>query len=300
MKIKIIIVLFVMMLTGFLLYFIISKINKERTKEEKQNIITESFENYDIRKFILNELDTYTMTKKDKNIIYESLSKRVDELKNMPQDKIQSLIKEIVHDSKSLQSLLNENNENITEDYEDELDDDEISLNQGIEPFENEDIQKIKDIVDNIDKIIASLNVSTDNITNIKKELRDYVTNKRASSINTTATNASKKVNVIPPNNANANKNQLSQPAKQPLRSTEMRRNTFSTSNKKRVKPMTQNKSNESTKQDERILQTNTNNTTNSGVSISNQNNDDTEFEEFSNPSIEGFKNYGGEWFSYI
>lgn len=301
LKIKIVIVLFVMIFTGYLLYFIINKINKERSNEEKEKIITENFENYDIRKFILNELDTYSMNKKDKNIIYESLSKRIDELKDMPQDKIQSLIKDIVNDSKSLQETLNkdENNDIITEDY-----DDESTFDDDIEKYENvndnEDLQKLKTITDDIDKVVAALNVSTDNIVNIKKELRDYITNKRSSGNNTNT-------NVVNTSNKQSSKQfNSTKPTKptKPLRSTEIIRKTSTAPKKKstisqskNTVQTTSNSVNENENKQESKLEPPNSNFVRP---INNEDNNNDNYEEFENQSIEGFKNYGGEWFSYI
>lgn len=100
-KIKVVLILFVILAVGYAVYFIVNDFAKTKKKEKFDKRITETFEDYDVRKHILSQLDTYDIDKKTKNDIYESLNKNIEKFKEMPDDQITSHIKSAVRNAKS-------------------------------------------------------------------------------------------------------------------------------------------------------------------------------------------------------
>lgn len=124
MKIKIVIVLFIVVAVGYAVYFIINDFSKTKKKEKFDRRITETFEDYDVRKHILKELDTYDIDKKSKNDIYETLNKQIEKFKEMPDDQINSFIRSTVTGNKTKVSSrkVEDEEEKIDEKFENSLD----------------------------------------------------------------------------------------------------------------------------------------------------------------------------------
>lgn len=99
-KFKIILVIFILVFIAYGVYFVIKDYNKEKSKYSSDKHLVEKYEDYDIRKQILNELDAYGIDNKTKTSIYDKLVADIDNLKNMSKDKLDDHIKDVVNAAK--------------------------------------------------------------------------------------------------------------------------------------------------------------------------------------------------------
>lgn len=100
-KIKVIIVLFIAIAVGYAIYFIVNDVNNQKTSRKQDKRITETYEDYDIRKQILSQLDNYDISKKTKNKIYEDMSNNIERFKEMPEDDVNDFISKVISSTKS-------------------------------------------------------------------------------------------------------------------------------------------------------------------------------------------------------
>lgn len=181
MKIKIIMILFIIIVIGFSIFIVLSVFNKEKKKEVQDKKIEETFENYDMRKFILNELDKYDISKTKKSAIYDSLSNKIEELRDMSQQDLSNFVKDIVNDSDafsepsthpiSSDTIIEQSmNSQINDTFTDDDSDDDIT-----EKYENNDniIQKIDDCVLSLEDIVNNIKNTQTNMKDIKKYISE-------------------------------------------------------------------------------------------------------------------------------
>lgn len=131
LKLKIVAMLFVIVAIGYAIYFIMNDFNNQKSKEKIDRRITETYEDYDIRKQVLNQLDSYNIDKKVKTTIYDSMSTNMEKFKEMPEDKLNDFIKDIVNKTKEAIKPPSEKKKDETkkETFDDE-DDDKEEFNQ--------------------------------------------------------------------------------------------------------------------------------------------------------------------------
>lgn len=101
LKLKVILMLFVLIAVGYAIYFVFKDLSKKKKADRDDERITETYEDYDIRKQILNQLDTYKIDKKTKSTIYDTLSVGIETFKDMPEGKLNEMIREVVNKARA-------------------------------------------------------------------------------------------------------------------------------------------------------------------------------------------------------
>jgi hypothetical protein len=91
-KLKIVLVLFVVVILAYAIYWVLADINKQKVNEKKDTKILETFEEYDIRKQILQQLDKLSIDSITKTKMFDSLSNKVDTYKNMSPEEVKDMI----------------------------------------------------------------------------------------------------------------------------------------------------------------------------------------------------------------
>jgi hypothetical protein len=91
-KLKIVLVLFVVVILAYAIYWVLADINKQKVNEKKDTKILETFEEYDIRKQILQQLDKLSIDSITKTKMFDSLSNKVDTYKNMSAEEVKDMI----------------------------------------------------------------------------------------------------------------------------------------------------------------------------------------------------------------
>jgi hypothetical protein len=117
MKLKIIIMLFVIVAVGYAIYFIMNDMSNTKKIEKFDKKITEKFENYDLRKQILSQLDTFNIDKNVKSKIYDAMSNNIEQFSDMPEDNVNEFIKDIIKQTK--ENFKNKKNKKAEEDEDD-------------------------------------------------------------------------------------------------------------------------------------------------------------------------------------
>jgi hypothetical protein len=102
-KLKIVLVIFILVLIAYGIYFVIRDYNKQKSNMSNEKHFIEKYEDYDIRKQILNELDTYSINNKTKTEIYDKLVADIDNLKNMSKDRLDDHIRDVVNAKKKVE-----------------------------------------------------------------------------------------------------------------------------------------------------------------------------------------------------
>ena len=123
MKLKIIIMLFVIVAVGYAIYFIMTDMSNTKKIEKFDKKITEKFENYDLRKQILSQLDTFKIDKNVKSKIYDAMSNNIEQFSDMPEDNVNAFIKDIIKQTK--ENFKNKKNKKAEAEEEDEDDEKE-------------------------------------------------------------------------------------------------------------------------------------------------------------------------------
>lgn len=185
LKLKIITMLFVIIAIGYAIFFIINDFNKQKKTEKIDKRITETYEDYDIRKQILNQLDTYDIDKKAKTTIYDSMSASMERFKEMPEDKLNDFIKDIINKTKN--ALKPQRNSERFEDIEpdklgkltkpenadnklEETDKPKLSkeASSNKEEFEEPNINNIDDINSMIENSVEQIGGLQKNLTQLR------------------------------------------------------------------------------------------------------------------------------------
>lgn len=93
MKMKIILLIFVLIVIGYGIYFVSKDVLKQSKLDSYEKKVHESYQDYDLRKFILNTVQSFDLKKKDKDALYEQFSSRIEKYKDMPLEKLEDKIK---------------------------------------------------------------------------------------------------------------------------------------------------------------------------------------------------------------
>uniref|UniRef100_A0A6C0BEP5 Uncharacterized protein n=1 Tax=viral metagenome TaxID=1070528 RepID=A0A6C0BEP5_9ZZZZ len=165
MKLKIVIVVFVLIAVVYAIYFIINDFKKQNRTDKINKNIKEAFEEYDFRKHVLSQLDSYEIDKQTKSNIYENITDQIEKYKDMPFDQLDESIQELVKTSKDKlksyislekrqkkENFMEKSNKNVKdEDVDDDEDMDDDDTN---DTNDKGDVEKIKDKpLDNNDDI---------------------------------------------------------------------------------------------------------------------------------------------------
>ena len=199
-KMKIVLVLFVVVLLAYAIYYVMSDVNKQKASEQKDKRIIETFEEYDIRKQILGQLDKFKIDSKTKTKIFDSLSGKIDTYKNMTPADMKDMINEGIKElekrygvAKTKEAYVEQDEEpeeqppeDVEETYEDKdpsLDSISKAFKSKRETFAKEDTfdepapikrpkeQHNSDIADILDNTSASLETVQRNLTKLKNIL---------------------------------------------------------------------------------------------------------------------------------
>lgn len=115
-KLKIILVIFILVIIGYGIYFIVSDFDKQKSSYNNDKHIIEKFEDYDIRKQVLNELDSYSIDNKTKTSVYDKLVLNIEKLKDMSKDSLDLHIKDVVNSMKKTAGSKSQSKETFQED----------------------------------------------------------------------------------------------------------------------------------------------------------------------------------------
>lgn len=161
LKFKIIAMLFVIVAIGYAIYFIMSDFSKQKSVDKIDRRITETYEDYDLRKQILNQLDTHNIDKKVKTTIYDSMSSNMEKFKDMPEDKMNDFIKDIIKKTKDAITPPSEKNTEEKKNEKFEVEEDK----EDKEEFE----QPANDINNMIETTVTQIGGLEKNLSQIKK-----------------------------------------------------------------------------------------------------------------------------------
>ena len=113
--------MFVVVLLVYAIYWVLSDINKQKANDRKDAKILETFEEYDIRKQILQQLDKFSLDSITKTKIFDSLSNKVDTYKNLSPGELKEMIETGIKElEKRYESSKKPKKVIDTEDYEDD------------------------------------------------------------------------------------------------------------------------------------------------------------------------------------
>jgi hypothetical protein len=158
MKLKIVIVVFVLIAVVYAIYFIINDFKKQNRTDKINKNIKEAFEEYDFRKHVLSQLDSYEIDKQTKSNIYENITDQIEKYKDMPFDQLDESIQELVKTSeKKLKSyiplekkskkekFMEKSNKNVKDDDNDDMEDKDDDDKDDNDDMEDKDVEKMKD-----------------------------------------------------------------------------------------------------------------------------------------------------------
>lgn len=205
LKFKIVAMLFVLVAIGYAIYFIMNDFSKQKSIEKVDRRITETYEDYDLRKQILNQLDTHKIDKKVKTTIYDSMSANMEKFKDMPEDKMNDFIKDIINKTKEAIKPPSEKdeekkNEKFEAPKESDEDKDDKDDKEDKEEFEQHSLTGANDINNMIETTVTQIGGLEKNLSQIKSMVNAMAMNCNAPAVATTAT--SKKAKAEPTEDA--------------------------------------------------------------------------------------------------